>query len=117
MGGGEGRRAAMARRMDSACELIIEAVLEDGLLSRLCCFLTGDLGKPQAFLAASIMQNMMYCGEKAKQACFSHVGRVVSAAGCVASRASQGDAELQAFLCDVIHKLVFSSGCEDRMVR
>lgn len=115
--GGEGRSAGLARRMDSACNFIIDAVLEDGLLSRVCCFLTGDLGRPQAFLAASIIQNMLYCSDKAKQACFSHVDRVVSAAGYVASRGSQSDAELQAFLCDVVHKLVFSSGCEERMVR
>merc|ERR1712014_155429 len=71
---------------------------------------------PQAFLAASIIQNLMYCGDKAKQACFSHVDRVVSAAGYIASRGSQSDAELQAFLCYVVHRLVFSGGCEDRMV-
>eukprot|EP00930_Biecheleria_cincta_P022748 TRINITY_DN16564_c0_g1_i1.p1 TRINITY_DN16564_c0_g1~~TRINITY_DN16564_c0_g1_i1.p1 ORF type:complete len:2135 (-),score=380.26 TRINITY_DN16564_c0_g1_i1:142-5613(-) len=117
MSGGEGRTAALATRLASACKLIVDAVIEDGLLSRLCCFLTGELGRPQAFLAASIFQNMIYCGVKAKEACFSQVDRVISAAGFVARRASQRDTELQAFLCDLVHKLVFSGGCEDRMSR
>lgn len=114
---GEGRAAELARRTASACNMIVDAILEDGLISRLSWCFTGDLGRPQAFLAASIFQDMLYCGDKAKQACFSQIDRIVSAAGSIASRVSQGDAELQSFLCDLVHKLIFSGGCADRMVR
>eukprot|EP00931_Biecheleriopsis_adriatica_P049651 TRINITY_DN28723_c1_g1_i1.p1 TRINITY_DN28723_c1_g1~~TRINITY_DN28723_c1_g1_i1.p1 ORF type:complete len:2542 (+),score=518.11 TRINITY_DN28723_c1_g1_i1:69-7694(+) len=114
---GDSSQAELARQAGSFCLPVITAILDDGLVSRLSTCVGGNMGRQAAFLSAAILRHLLHCGDEAKQASFSQLDRVVSAAASLSTRSSAADPELQTFLCGLAHDMIFSGGCEDRMVR
>jgi len=104
--------AAVARRIQTSCDMVVDAILQDRVPAQIAANLEGS--RQLVLLAIAFFQQLLHCGHEASQASFGQIDAVTQA---LMTQRHRADTDLQACLCSLLHDLVFGGGSEERMVK
>lgn len=104
----------LTRRISAACEQLVQAILQDRLLTNIAGYMSGGSQRRQhTLLSISFFQQFQHCGPEARTACFMNLDQIISS---LASPRIHQDEQIKACMCSLVHDLIFGGGNEERMV-